>query len=1722
MPRLLKKIGKIVLKTILILLGVLILFIILIQTRPVQNFLRGKAQTYLQKKLQTKVEIGKIYIGFPKSINLEGLYVEDRQKDTLLYSGSLQVNMNMWKLFSGAIVVNDVKWKNLTATISRQLPDTTFNFQFIIDAFASQSTEPTTPDTAALQLQVKHVQLDDIRLRYHDTLTGNDMRVVLAHLDTHLDVLDPTHMIFDIPTTTVKGLRAFVYQRKPLVEPEPASTDSAEAADSPNMHLLWKKINLEDCYVDYGNDASALYALLDVGKLNLRAKQFNLPKQQMTLENVQMANTKAAIRLGKQPAAKVVKEEVKKEVKEEAEAGWVVSVNNLALDNNQIRFDDDNSPREKYGIDYMHLHVQDLTLHASDLLYRSDSIAGTITKGSLREKDFQLKQLKTSFVYTDRQAFLHDLLLETPNTRIERNLGIRYASIKTLADNIGQMQVELDVRNSKVYVKDVLTFAPMLRDQPAFVNPNATWLLNGKVKGRLNDLQLSSLQLQGLQQTQLDVSGTLKGLPEMKQLQANLQIKNSSTTAKDIKSMLPPNTLPSNITVPDKLRLSGSINGSMEDVVSNLQLVTSLGNASVQGRLQHPLDSNRIAYDMKVTTRSLDLRRLLNQADLGPVTLDVTAKGTGRVPATMNAAVQGNIASATYKQYEYRNLHLDGSIAQQVFTLKAGIQNEPIHISLDASGNVAGTYPSAKFNIIIDSIKTKTLNFTTQNAIYRGNITGDFASTNPDSLQGSLFVTKSLLVNEEHRVELDTLQLLAAVTDTGKLIDISCDLLKARLLGQYNLTQMGDVIQQAIQPYFALQPDTAIKKVPYDFTLTATLYNKPQLKSLFPSLVRLEPVELNSRISDTGGIDASFTVPVLIYDSNQVHNLRVLAVSDTGQLNVLAGIDRFDMGGTMTLYKTTVRADIADNNIDFALNTRDKTDKTNYHLEGRLAQPQQGTYAISLKPDSLMLNYQAWTVNDSNKITLTPTQLFVDQFELKQGTQLLKAQSQQDTAHQPLRVDFSKFRIATLMGFVQSDSLLVDGEINGGATINDLMSSPTFVSDLTVNNLSFNRDTLGNIEAKVSNPQPNNFVADIALSGRGNDMTIQGNYVVRPENQSSFDLDMAIKQLQLSTLEGASMGNIKQASGTLSGNFKITGNMDKPSVNGELLFNKVRFIPSIMNSFVATDNQKVTVNDQGIVFNNFTITDSVNNKATLDGTAYTTNFTGYKFDLQFNANNFQALSTTKKDNKLYWGRLFFNSRLHIGGTEQSPKIDGTLKVNDKTVVTVVLPQEDPEVVDREGIVRFVDRDAIPNDSLFMTAYDSLNTAAITDLDLNVNITVDKGAEFNLIVDEGNGDLLKVKGEAALNGGIDPSGKITLTGSYELQEGSYDLTVNFLKRKFNIQKGSKLVWQGEPTNADVDITAIYIANTAPIDLVEKQLGNISATDRNMYRQRVPFEVHLKMKGQLLKPLITFDIQLPQNKSYNVDKGIIGTANTRLEELRQDPSELNKQVFALLLLNRFIGDNPFTTGNSSLTAEALARQSVSKLLSEQLNALAANLIGGVDINFDLETSEDYTTGQRRNRTDLNVSLSKSLLNDRLTVTVGNNFALENPNAARQTTTLADNVALDYKLSKDGRYLLRAYRKNEYEGVLEGYIIETGVGFIITLDYNRFRDIFMSKKKRQQLREQRRKEREEERKQEEREKTGSEKVPETGSNPVPSEKKSSDTGVINFRANKKSSNQ
>jgi hypothetical protein len=402
----------------------------------------------------------------------------------------------------------------------------------------------------------------------------------------------------------------------------------------------------------------------------------------------------------------------------------------------------------------------------------------------------------------------------------------------------------------------------------------------------------------------------------------------------------------------------------------------------------------------------------------------------------------------------------------------------------------------------------------------------------------------------------------------------------------------------------------------------------------------------------------------------------------------------------------------------------------------------------------------------------------------------------------------------------------------------------------------------------------------------------------------------------------------------------------------------------------------------------------------------------------------------------------------------APKVDGTIRVNKRTNFYYVLPGDDPEVGDRLGVVRFVNHQT--GDTLVDKKALALRgkKTEIKGFDVSLNLLTDTSALLNIVIDPRSGDALNVRGRSNLVFQMEKSGKMDLTGSYEVNGGFYSLSLSVLKRKFSIEPGSIVTWTGDPYQANVDLNASYTAYTPSSDLVSNEIEAYPSDQRPKFQQKLPFLVTLKMKGDLLKPDITFDISLPTTTLT-----LYPEVDQRLTELRTQQSEMNEQVFALLLLGRFVGADPLssTLGGGS-TVPNLAFSSGAQILTNQMDQVAASLIKEVDIHFDLNNQQDYSTGKEIDYTELDVNVGRHFMEDRLQVTVGSSFDVVGTGAPEQApSNIAGTVDAAYKLTKDGRYLVRVYRQNQYQAVVLGQVIETGVGFVFTFNYDKFREIW-----------------------------------------------------------------
>jgi translocation and assembly module TamB len=1654
-----KRAGRIVLKTILFLVLFFLIIILAIQTPPGQNFIRKRVVAWLENKLHTRIEIGKVYIGLPKNIVLENVYIEDKQKDTLLSGGNIKANFNLLKLlFKNQVDIKSISLENITAKVKRQLPDTTFNFQFVVDAFAAKDTSSTiVADTTSYYISIPSVELNRIRIIYKDTVTGSDMEAWLDHLDTRIEKMDYQKLFFDIPKTNINGLVARIYQSKPLVKLESAAKDMIEARQPSQLQLAFKEVNLQNIKMDYRNDVSAVYSNIDLESLNIKPAKIDFDNRIIAFENISLDKATTFIKLGKKEQAKIVVKEVEQEAKSQVEAGWHITVSTINIADNNFQFENDNNPKTGYGIDYGHLKADSLSLEVNDFILSLDSIGGKIKKGQFREQSgFVLDELQTDFLYAKDQMYVKDLLLKTPGTELKRNAVLWYSSFKDLTENFPSTQIDADISDSYVKVKDILAFAPQLRNQPAFSNPNDTWYLDLQGNGTIQSMHISNLQFRGLKNTQIDARGSLAASNDPNRTGATLTIRKLHTSQSDIALFTGKRLSTEQINLPEEFDASGTLSGTVNNLSTNLTINSSVGAATVNGRFTNLMESANTTYTAAVKTNSLNLGSILRNDQIGNASANLTVSGKGFEPGKINTNFKGTVYALAYNNYVYKNIIANGSIRGSALNVVTDINDPNIDLNGTLTANLSAN-PSFHFEGMIDSLKTYPLGFTTQPVIARGKIEADIPVMNANYLEANVLMTNALLVSSEQRLPLDTIHLISGRTDTAQFMTLKSDIANARLSGQYRYTDLGSIFQKSIEPFFSVTPASSIANVqPYNFSFTADVSNAPVLASFVPGLKSFEPIHIEGRAETNNGITATASTPFISYNGSDISGLNLKMNTTANGLLFTADVQHIK-GIGHNLYHTQLNATALNNKIDFNLNIDDIRGKDKYYLSGMLSQFSQGNYTLSLRPDSLMLNYDRWTVSPNNSLTITKENVIANNFALQKNDQRISLQSE----GQILNVGFSNFQLSTITAFMKSDSLLLNGSMTGTVGFKNILRQPVFTSDLTINDLSMKGDTIGNAVIKVDNTSGNRYNTNATITGRGNDIALTGSFAPQGEKDIALNLNLNVKQMQLATVQGAFAGMIKNASGGVNGNISINGTANKPIINGPLNFDKASFALTMLGSQYRIDGEKINVTENGFQFNDFVIRDTANNELRINGNVQTPNFVNYKFNFDVNANNFQVLNTTKKDNKIYYGKLVTTSNLHVEGTESAPKVDGTVTVIEGTNLSVVVPQREPGVVQREGIVQFVDMDSPVNDSLFLD-YDSLNISPFRGMDIATNIEVRKEAIFNLIIDEANGDFINVQGEALISTGIDPSGKITLVGNYELDKGAYEITFNFLRRRFEIQKGSRITWFNEPTKANLDVKAVYVANTSPIDLVQNQIAASSQAIRNTYLQKLPFEVRLNITGELMQPKLAFDIVLPADKNYGVSNDIVTQVDHRLQELRQDEGETNRQVFSLLLLNRFVGQNPFASNSPAFSASSYARQSVSKLMTEQLNKLAAGLIDGVDLTFDVTSTDDYTTGEQRNRTDLNIGLSKRLLNERLTVAVGSNFELEGPkNSNQKSSNVIGNLNVTYALSRDGRYMLRFYRKNEYEGIVDGYIIETGLSFMISVDYNRFSELFRKRR-------------------------------------------------------------
>lgn len=1637
--RILKFTGKLLLWLTGTILFIFFLIWGILKTPIAQNYLIDKATHYVSHKTGTKVEIDKIDVGFPKYIIIEGLFLKDQNHDTLIAAQKIDIDIAMFGLLQHKISVDELFIENATINLHKDQSTQLYNLQFLLDTFASTKKDsPTTRDSTGTpwNISAEQITLTKCRFALEDNYGGLFLNASLEYVAIVIDDLNLPQKTVSAEEVALKGINIQLTQKQGS---EPDTSNSTTSG--------WNIVSIEHLKIDnssfyYLDKLSFTKVSATINHSELEQGQVNIEKQTVTLDKFSLLQSSGEVVIQKdtttQPQANTVSSK--------PNTGWTVVADQLFLENNNFKFNTQ-APKLKEGIDYNHLNISGIGTEAKGLFYQGNKILAEIHQLNLQEScGLGIKSFKGKFAMDEQFMSLKDFELNTNQSHIAQSAIVDYDKLDNIA-NSGRFSCNFT--KCDIAVQELLWLLPDLEKTEIIArNKSRNLNLELKASGNLEEINIQKLILQTADTSYIYLDGRLRHVRNLEQMNMLLHVKDAHSSSSDLLAILPPSMVPTRLSIPQKLSINGNYNGTLSDFKADLNLATSDGNASGTV-LFGSLKSKSPQYEMEIHTDQLALGKILKQEYLGPISSVIIVKGEGFDLKNAVADLSLNVKQINLNHYDYQNITADIHLMTGLANVNAHINDPNLEIKMSGSVGLDTTKGANQLDITVLGADLYKLGFSNKPLLLSTHITTDLHGNSPKNVNGSVSAKDLLMIKDNKEYRMDSLSVSMVNTLQESSFVLKSPIASIMYQGNIDLFSAFPILSAHVNKYFAFN-DTP-KAIPNYFSKHFEFNIEVQESQLMREAF-LPAFDALGTLNCKGGFDGSASkfwmegeLPQASYQGNSIRGLKFGFDSNKDSLRYKTSITSLNTD-QVKLFETNLYGSIANNKADINLSIND-SNKTNKLQVNSVLSKSGKLFKYSILPDGLSIQQQAWEVSPNNFIEFGTKHIRFEKFLIHNNRQSITLQSSSDG--ETLTAQIHQFDLGTLSRIIEKKDSIVRGTIDGQISIEHLLEDLRFTSDLQVKALSYKNSKIGSVSIKADNFTAQRYSLQMSIADSNNLVNLSGYYKPIDKDQSlHFLLD--IKSLQLSSFEAFSNDQISESSGALKGTLEITGNKDFPIFNGRIQFVEAKTKVAYINETLYMKDESIRFSPKGLSFDAFTVRDASNNTAKINGDILMKGYKDPKFDLNIITRNFRVLNTTPLQNKEYYGRLILDSDLTIKGTPELPKINATVAVGKGSTFTVVVSESKASVDRGDGIVVFLS-DSIEQNAIMNRRVKLEEKASILKgFDLDAKIRILPHTPLKIIIDPYTGDSLVVKGKADLHFSMDPDRKMSLTGIYTLSSGAYIAYIEgIIPKSFELVSGSRIIWNGDPLDAQVDLKAKYNVKTSAAELMTLGSGTGNITDSSILARPLSFEVYLLVQGNLLEPQISFKLDMAENQRNTGGGSIYG----KVIELNANEPELYKQVLSLLVLNKFI---PATTVSSNSSISSFARSSVSRLMSDQLNQISGQYIKGVILNVDVQSYNFSQGGKSQSNTVVNVGVKKEF--DRLSVQVGGNIPVEGSSSQQNNAqNLTGDVQIDYKLTKDGRYKLKAFRQNQVDNISNGVITETGTGILYSKDYNRTKDLF-----------------------------------------------------------------
>ena len=1600
----------------------LFLFWLLFKIPAVQNWLAARATDYLSKEWNTVVHIGKVDIRLFDHAIFEDVYIEDLNRDTLIYAHELTAYIDISEIVHGRLVITEAHLHDGLFQLQRLEGQEKHSLQFILDYFAPKDKKKKKKKPN-FQLAINHIHAHEARFHMLDMLPGVEVDAYVQEgvIHTHFSNLLAQTVLCDSVHLEGAKVKVRVFPGSPV----PSLLNKAPSDFVPPKWTV----------------SSDLIRINGMNFWLLNEKMGIKPELPLDFNDLQLSNA-------------------------------AVLFTNMSLKNDSIQ-----------------LHVNQL-------------------RGKER-RGFELSSLHGDLLVSPNGSHLKNFELNTPYSTIGNELIFVHDEFPDFLDFIHKVKIKAKIVNSTVAMRDVMMFAAPLNDNPFFItNKNQVATLDCRFRGEIEDFSIRDITL--------DVADThFEGELDLRPFDKFMYLKaeqlNSNYT--DISTILAFTKIPVEISRLGNINFKGDYTGYFDnDFTAHGDLTTALGKVRADLKMNVRGGPNFSSYEGDLVFDNFDLGRLLQNPDFGLISAVGQLDGKGLTLGSINAEIKDSrIDLFEYKGHKYDTLYILGNFSEKRFEGSIKCNDPNFNVDVFGVADFEQEIPELVIFGQIGNIDFQCLNFTEDQFVLGLNeVKVRLKGNKIDNFEGELSLKDIDFTRNWGHFHLDYVALHAKDTvvkgDSMRVIHLGSDIVSADILGQYdevNLPKSLFAFVEKNYPNFVRNIRIAQAKDSVALARVDSIHF--DLDSLPIQRMNVN-VHLHDSKSLTKLINRDFESikgahVALIYNSEQeafscsaeieklqwggfvVENESLTVVGEKNVFKILNSVEKLQLNDTTQLPTPKIVLNGKGDTIHFNINI-DKIGAvaSEVSVNGKVSFDEK-TVRGELDESGLTIFEQKWGVQGNNYIEFDFGQqkLKVNNL-LIYGPLAYQRIETKSFGEKGLEFNARNIDLGKLYDIVKIPQFDIDGVLQAKLTVEDIfqqkkLKASILFDNLVINGDKWNQSTLEVKADSIKSPILGTFVhVGPYVDSLSANFTFIPVFAAKADYQRNrLNVNFDVQGADAHILDYFMTGVVSNTVGKADAKGRITGNLPRLQIRGDAFIRDMATTISFLNTRYSIPSGRMKLrptelsfepqlyydeNSDTVYAGGVPIYDQEGNRGLIGGRITHNNLKDWGIDLDLIFKRNLTLNTTADSDMPFYGKVYATGKANIAGpfTNLVMNIDAETNAGpngEKSIL--VLPIFKPvEITEAVDYIVFKDMKA-PEDSSSLTDKDKPKLQAGIEVNMKIKATPDAIAK--ILIDEKAGDVIEGRGSGDIELRYKDTEPLALFGKYEIEEGSYLFTYrNVINKPFSVRKGGTITWEGDPYNANINMSAVYRQETSLAPLLTAYNDELTASDKSQIKN-VGVDVLMDMTGSLMTPDIKFGMDIPEKPT-----GRAGTlASLAIRAIQQDESKLNRQVFALIALQQFLPEESNVGGGINLGTASF--NTLSEMLSQQLSRHIGDLlsevvsdvgfISSVDFQFGL-TLQDDQVNNTGTSSQLNVGLDQYFLKDKLRVHIGTNVDFANNNSSSVNKSyIGGDFIVEYAISESGNLKVRAYNRSESN--IFGPRIRTGVGISYQREFETFESLF-----------------------------------------------------------------